>query len=86
MNTDEPVNPSADLKMREKENLPLQIYCGGIPRNSGSIQGDAAARDEDDGALCAGGGSRAVGFARGRRRGKGKEWKDLSALFIRRKG
>ena len=27
-----------------------------------------------------------LGFARGRRRGKGREWKDQSALFIRRKG
>ena len=32
MNTGELVNPSTDLKMRERENLPVQIYCGGMPR------------------------------------------------------
>ena len=32
MNTDELVNPSTDLKMREKENLPVQIYYGGMSR------------------------------------------------------
>ena len=30
--TDELANPSIDLKMRKRENLPVQIYCGGMPR------------------------------------------------------
>ena len=81
MNKDELVNPSTDLKMRERENLPVQIYCGGMPWNSGSIQGDAAAGDEDDGALCGGGRARAVGV-RGRKKKRQGERMERPVGFI----
>ena len=34
---------NTDLKMKERGNLPLQIYCGGVRRVSGPFQVDAAA-------------------------------------------
>ena len=37
------MNPSTDLKMKEKGNLPLQVCYGGVRRVSGPIQVDAAA-------------------------------------------
>ena len=86
MNTDELVNPSTDLKMRERENLPVQIYCKGVPRNSGSIQGDAAAGDEDDGALCGGGGARAVGVRERKKKRQGERMERPAGFIYKEKG
>ena len=46
--------------MRKGKNLRTQFYYGGSPPFSGQAQVDAAAKVEDDGERCRGGGARAT--------------------------
>ena len=83
-NTEKSRNPNVNMRCGKAKNLQVHIYCGGSPPFSGSIQGDAAAWDENDVRSVA-----AAELERPRSReeedtGKERMRKDQSWLFIRK--
>lgn len=50
--------------------------------SSGSIQGDAAVGNEDDGALCGGGGARAVGFHERKKKRQGDRMERPAGFYL----
>ena len=70
--------------MRKREDLHLQIYCGGSPLFSGQTQVNAATGVEEDELRCGGGKAQAaVGLRQEEDEGKGRMRKTWSCLFIR---